>query len=56
MLCEEYAVQNSEFCERLFQLFERGFEYTTLSLRIYRDKYAMQPILSEKLQDEDETD
>jgi hypothetical protein len=55
-LCEDYAVQNLEFCERLFQLFEKGFEYTTRSLSIYRDKYAMQPILDENLSRENDTE
>jgi hypothetical protein len=45
-MCEDYTLQNTEFCERLFRLFERGVEYTTLSLTRYRDKYAMQPMLT----------
>ena len=44
-VCEEYAVQNLEFNERLFQLLERALEYTTMSLTLYRDKYALQPVL-----------
>jgi hypothetical protein len=45
-VCEEYAAQNQEFNERLFQLLERALEYTTMSLTMYRDKYALQPVLS----------
>jgi hypothetical protein len=45
-LCEEYAVQNLGFNERLFQLLERALEYTTMSLTLYRDKYALQPVLN----------
>ena len=45
-MCEDYSLQNTEFAERMFRLFERGVEYTTLSLTRYRDKYAMQPMLS----------
>jgi hypothetical protein len=45
-LCEEYAVQNQVFNERLFQLLERALEYTTMSLTLYRDKYALQPVLN----------
>ena len=45
-ICEEYTSQNREFNERLFRLLERGIDYTTLSLILYRDKYALQPVLS----------
>jgi hypothetical protein len=45
-ICEDYAVHNVEFNEKLFRLLERGLEYTTLSLSLYRDKYALQPVLS----------
>jgi hypothetical protein len=45
-LCEEYAVQNLVFNERLFRLLERALEYTTMSLTLYRDKYALQPVLN----------
>ena len=44
-ICEDYSVQNVGFNEKLFQLLERGLEYTTLSLSLYRDKYALQPVL-----------
>lgn len=43
--CEEYIQQNAEFNERMFRLLERAIEYTTTSLMIYRDKYALRPIL-----------
>ena len=45
-VCEEYASQNQVFNERLFLLLERALEYTSLSLSLYRDKYALQPVLS----------
>ena len=45
-LCEEYVVQNQKFNERLFLLLEKALEYTTLSLSLYRDKYALQPVLT----------
>ena len=45
-VCEEYAVHNLVFNERLFLLLERALEYTTLSLSLYRDKYALQPVLT----------
>lgn len=44
-VCEEYTIQNVGFNERLFQLLERALEYTTLSLSLYRDKYALLPVL-----------
>jgi hypothetical protein len=50
-VCEEYAAQNAEFNERLFQLLERALEYTTISLSIYRDKYALLPLLQGELSD-----
>jgi hypothetical protein len=53
-VCEDYTLQNTEFSERLFRLFERGVEYTTLSLTLYRDKYAMQPMLSGVPDDEED--
>lgn len=45
-VCEEYVSQNNEFNERLFRLLERGVDYTSLSLTLYLDKYALQPMLS----------
>jgi hypothetical protein len=45
-LCEEYTCQNAEFNERLFRLLVRGIDYTTTSLSLYRDKYALLPVLS----------
>jgi hypothetical protein len=44
-LCEEFSHQNSELVERLFQLFTKGWDYISLSLSVYRDKYALQPVL-----------
>lgn len=46
--CEEYMQQNAEFNERMFHLLERALEYTSLSLTVYRDKYALRPILREE--------
>jgi hypothetical protein len=45
-ICEDYSLHNAEFNEKLFRLLERGLEYTTLSLSLYRDKYALQPVLT----------
>jgi hypothetical protein len=45
-ICEEYTTQNADFNERLFRLLVQGIEYTSLSLTLYRDKYALQPVLS----------
>lgn len=45
-ICEEYTAQNLAFNERLFSLLERALDYTTLSLSVYRDKYALTPVLS----------
>lgn len=44
-VCEDYMAQNQEFNERMFLLLERALEYTTLSLTLYRDKYALRPML-----------
>lgn len=44
-VCEDFSVQTVEFHERLYQLLERALEYTTLSLTLYRDKFALQPML-----------
>jgi hypothetical protein len=45
-LCEEYTSQNVEFNENLYNLFVKGLDYVTLSLTVYKDKYALQPILA----------
>ena len=45
-VCEEYVAQNQAFNEKLFRLLERALEYTTRSLTLYRDKYALQPVLN----------
>lgn len=45
-LCEEYSVQNVCFNEKLFQLFLKGMDYISLSLSIFRDKYALLPVLT----------
>ena len=45
-VCEDYVAHNHDFNERLFRLLEKALEYTTLSLTLYRDKYALQPVLS----------
>ena len=44
-LCEEFYEQNHELIEQLFRLFEMGVGYVTRSLTVYRDKYALQPVL-----------
>lgn len=51
-VCEEYTLQNDVFNERLFQLLERALEYTTLSLTLYRDRYALLPVLDAGNDDE----
>jgi hypothetical protein len=48
LICEEYIQQNAEFSERMFRLLERALDYTTRSLMLYRDKYALRPVLQEK--------
>lgn len=53
-VCEEYTVQNEWFNERLFQLLERALEYTTISLTLYRDKYALVPVLDASHEAENE--
>jgi hypothetical protein len=45
-ICEDYIMQNAGFNERLYLLLERALEYTTLSLSLYRDKFALQPVLT----------
>ena len=45
-LCEEYTAQNMDFNENLFRLFTKGLDYVSLSLSVYRDKYALQPMLA----------
>lgn len=45
-LCEEYSVQNVCFNEKLFRLFLKGMDYISLSLSIFRDKYALLPVLT----------
>ncbi len=45
-ICEDFSEQTMEFHERLFRLLERALAYTTASLALYRDKYALQPVLS----------
>jgi hypothetical protein len=45
-ICEDFSEQTVEFHERLFRLLERALAYTTASLALYRDKYALQPVLS----------
>jgi hypothetical protein len=44
-LCEEFSQQNDELVERLYRLFVKAISYTTQSLIIYREKYALQPVL-----------
>lgn len=51
-VCEDYIQQNAEFNERMFRLLERALEYTTQSLIVYRDKYALRPMLEEKPEEE----
>ena len=45
IICEEFTEENTGFNEQLFRVLERALQYTTLSLKIYRDKYALQPVL-----------
>jgi hypothetical protein len=45
-LCDEYTEQNGELNGQLFRLFSKGIAYITTSLSMYRDKYAMQPMLT----------
>jgi hypothetical protein len=45
-LCEEYTLQNTEFNNKLFQLFVKGIDYISLSLITFRDKYALLPMLT----------
>lgn len=45
-LCEEYSLQNAELNKQLFRLFTKGVAYITTSLSVYRDKYALQPMLT----------
>jgi hypothetical protein len=44
-LCEEFSQHNYELVEQLHRLFVKGVEYISRSLYIYRDKYALQPVL-----------
>jgi len=44
-VCEEYIQHNGEFHERMFRLLEVALDYTTQSLTLYRDKYALRPVL-----------
>jgi hypothetical protein len=44
-LCEDYTDQNQELIRRMFQLFVKGMDYVTLSLSVYREKYALHPVL-----------
>lgn len=45
-LCEEYTFQNTEFIEKLFNVFIKAVDYTTLSLTIFRDRSALTPTLT----------
>jgi hypothetical protein len=45
-LCEEFSHQNSELVEQLYRLFEKAINYISQSLIIYKDKYALRPILT----------
>lgn len=45
-LCEDFSEQNADVVERLYRLFVRGCEYITHSLSLYRDKYALRPVLA----------
>lgn len=44
-ICEEYIQQNASFNEKMFLLLTKALEYTTLSLTIYRDQFALCPII-----------
>jgi hypothetical protein len=46
MLCEEYTSQNTDFTEKLYFLFMKGLDYVIQSLTVYKDKYALQPVLA----------
>jgi hypothetical protein len=45
-LCEDYTQQNGDLNGQLFRLFTKGVAYITTSLSVYRDKYALQPMLT----------
>lgn len=53
-ICEEYIQQNVEFGDKMFRLLERALDYTTRSLTLYRDKYALQPVLQDRRAEEGE--
>lgn len=53
-ICEEYIQSTVDDNERMFQLLERALDYTTQSLSLYRDKYALRPVLQEKTPPSDE--
>jgi hypothetical protein len=45
-LCEDFSHQNSELLDQLYKLFIKAVNYITQSLRIYREKYALKPVLT----------
>jgi hypothetical protein len=45
ILCEDFLHNNSEMVEQLYRLFVKAVDYISQSLSIYRDKYALRPIL-----------
>lgn len=44
-LCEEYHTENLETNEKMYRLFLKGVDYVTLSLRTFKDSWALQPTL-----------
>jgi hypothetical protein len=44
-LCEDFTHENHDLVKQLYELFEKGLDYISVSLSVYRDKYALQPIL-----------